>query len=616
MKISRNEICFCGSEKKNKNCCNIKEVKEDKVLDKIFEISNKSLYQDEKLLIESISQLDTMLSYANLSSNNRRQIKLNQIGAYQRRGFHNKALEIVSEIEKDKIDPNSHLFLYLTQLKAKSLSAIEEFVLATEELDKITDKLLSAIDNKEGAGLFLVEAGKIYINGGNIDKATDCLDKSIELLKDDEKEVEHYQRARSNKAFLMLYSDDENIVEKGLEQIKDINYTKSQIGDLEGLGSNYCNLGLHYWRKEDFKGAITYLRKDLWITRKIGDLHGVAISLRNLTSLYLILKQVKQAKRLAKESIELGETINDKAIIDSASVQMNQAIELGKQLSISKEPIGEKALCACKSGESFENCCGVADHEPIDFPFRFSGISEELKDTSKKFKNSSRLDFIFRESQESNRRLSWQNIEVKNGWYKLSELPDMANIYLLSAKEILDGIKADSNSIHSPLSCLILSVSALEAYINQVAYFLDDIKNYPESNLHNIPEEFNNDVFEFQRNTELTNKWSILGNCICEEMWAPKQKLWDNFKTLIAIRNEFVHFKLSEYEQVIPVPKETHPIIKKLPKEVKTRKVFHSWPMRVLTPSLADWSVKTAEEMISYFKKQYEQKRIKAHNIV
>ncbi|MNE07856.1 hypothetical protein D3C80_1004930 [compost metagenome] len=222
------------------------------------------------------------------------------------------------------------------------------------------------------------------------------------------------------------------------------------------------------------------------------------------------------------------------------------------------------------------------------------------------------LDFVFRDSKESQGRLSWQNIEIKNGWYKLSELPDMANIYLLSAKEILEAAKLNEDSIHNPLSCLILSVSALEAYINQVAYFLDNIKNYPESVLHNFPEEFDSGVVEFQRNTELTNKWSILGICICEEMWTPKQKLWDNFKSLISIRNEFIHFKLSEYEQVIPVPKTTHPILKKLPKEVETRDVYHSWPIRILTPSLAEWAVTTAEDMITYFKLQYEQKRMKS----
>ncbi len=616
MKLERNEKCICGSGKKNKSCCNHKEIKDDDFYKLFYDYSVKSLSFDEALLVESIEKLEGFLNYSHLLAEHKRQIKLNLVGAYQRRGQHNKALQLIAELEEEKINLKSHLYIYVTQLKAKSLSAIEEFELATNVLDTIIDNLLIATDNKEGAGLFLVEASKIYIYGGEIEKAHKCLEKSVFILKDDEKEIEHYERAKSNQAILMLHSEDEGTIERGVELINESINAKSKTGDLEGLGTNYCNLGLHYWRKEDYKGAIAYLRKDLWITRKIGDLHGVAISLRNLTSLYIILKQYKQAKRLAKESIEIGNNINDTAIIEKANFQLNQAIEYSKQAGIAKEPTGEKALCVCESGKKYGECCGEADHEPIDFPMRFSGVSEELKDISNKYKHSSRLDFIFRDSNQSNERLAWTNVEIKNGWYKLSELPDMANIYLLSAKEILEGIKSDKDSIHNPLSCLLLSVSALEAYINQVAYFLDDVKNYPESNLHSFPEEFGEGVFEFQRNTELTNKWQILGKCICEEMWSPTQKLWDDFKSLISIRNEFVHFKLYEYEQVIPAPKTTHPILKKLPREVEIREVFHSWPIRVLTPSLAEWSVNTADKMIKYFKKQYEQKRIKAHNNV
>ena len=107
-------------------------------------------------------------------------------------------------------------------------------------------------------------------------------------------------------------------------------------------------------------------------------------------------------------------------------------------------------------------------------------------------------------------------------------------------------------------------------------------------------------------------KWSILGNNLCEEFWAPLEADWNNLKTLLSIRNEFIHFKLSEYEQVIPVPKEPHRILKKLPKCVVTRDVFHSWPIKILTPSFAIWSVEIAESMIKYFKKQYELKRLKS----
>ncbi|WP_303917916.1 hypothetical protein [Draconibacterium sediminis] len=616
MKLSRNDICLCGSGKKNKVCCKLTEIQDDKFHNIILDLANQTLEFNENSLIKAIERFETFLTYSNLKHEMKTQIQSHLIGAYQRRGYHKKALEYIEITEKSKLNNDKFSKNYLTLLKAKSLSSLEKFEDACHELDKAFDDFIKESDNSRGIGLLLVEVGKIYINGNEIEKAKRCLEKSVSILKNEKKETEHYERAKSNLAILMLHETDKESVNKGVQLIQESIYTKSSIGDLEGLGTNYCNLGLHYWREKDFKGAIAYLRKDLWITRKIGDLHALAISLRNLTSLYIVLKQLKSAKRLAIESIEIGEKINDDAIIEKATFQKEQIEQLSKECGINKVKVGGIAPCLCESGLTYEKCCGVADHEPIDFPFRSSGVSEEIKDISKKFKTQSRLDFIFRNSEVSSGRLSWNQVKINNGWYELSELPDMANIYLISAKSFIEELEEDEDAIHKPLSCLILAVSSLEAYINQVAFFLDDVQKFPEAILHNVPPEFANGVIDFQRNTELTLKWSILGRTICEEMWTPSDKLWNDFKTLISIRNEFIHFKLSEYEKVIPVPNEPHSILKKLPKEVVTRKIFHSWPMRILTPSFAKWSVSVADDMINYFKKQYELKRIKAHNNV
>ena len=85
--------------------------------------------------------------------------------------------------------------------------------------------------------------------------------------------------------------------------------------------------------------------------------------------------------------------------------------------------------------------------------------------------------------------------------------------------------------------------------------------------------------------------------------------LLKNFKNLIYIRNELVHFKVADYEQVVPLPKKPHEITKRIPATVEIRKIPHSWPSRVLTASLADWCVDVSEKMIDYFKQGYLQNR-------
>ena len=75
---------------------------------------------------------------------------------------------------------------------------------------------------------------------------------------------------------------------------------------------------------------------------------------------------------------------------------------------------------------------------------------------------------------------------------------------------------------------------------------------------------------------------------------------------MIFIRNELVHFKVSEFEQVVPRPEQVAEALKRIPKDVELNDIPHSWPLRILNPSFAEWSVKTAKEMINYIKEAYQ----------
>jgi len=132
--------------------------------------------------------------------------------------------------------------------------------------------------------------------------------------------------------------------------------------------------------------------------------------------------------------------------------------------------------------------------------------------------------------------------------------------------------------------------------------------------LHTVPEEIREEPFSFQRSTELTLKWEILGKALCNGMWSPPAELWSDVKFLINIRNELVHFKVGGYEQVVPI-QDKHPILSKAPKIIQTRKISHAWPSRLLTPSFAKWAVETSENLICYLKDKYMESRINASKI-
>ena len=139
-------------------------------------------------------------------------------------------------------------------------------------------------------------------------------------------------------------------------------------------------------------------------------------------------------------------------------------------------------------------------------------------------------------------------------------------------------------------------------FINQAIYFISVSEIVIPEKLQGIKD----DSFGFQRNTELTLKWNIIGEILCESEWKPCAKLWNNFINLIFIRNELVHFKVSEFEQVVPRPEQVAEALKRIPKDVELNDIPHSWPLRILNPSFAEWSVKTAKEMINYIKGAYQ----------
>jgi tetratricopeptide (TPR) repeat protein len=607
IKFGRNDKCFCGTGKKNKDCCKLEYVTEEKLFKLLDHAGTESLAQDEARLLRAIDNLERYLTIPGLTNDLKTNVLSILTGAYQRRGFHNKALSLIEQLKKrlNKEDDGWH---HLIRLEVTSLTALQEFDKAADLIDNIYKRLLAATDNKSGAAFNLLEAGKTYLLAKSFLKGKACLEKCVELIKDDENNTETLNKAKANLANIMLFGDDENLVVRGLKLLEESVTKKAAVGDMLGVSIDYSNLARYYHSKKNYKSALAYYRNDLWLSRKIGDLHGVEISLRSIANVYIELLQFREAKKLIQESLKIGEQLNDEVIIKMANYHLSIINNFLREAGKDRIQFGPTALCMCESGSNFEDCCGIADHDPVDLPFQIPGSTEFIENEAYRFakrpEEINRLDFIFRDSPDSYRRHAWATYEFKKGWFEMYELPDMANSYLLSAKSMLNNLPEDYAFTDIPLSCLIMSVSALEAFINQVSYFFYDArKSHPRFEI-NLPDEFNVSVIDFQRNLELTLKWQLLGKVICKTNWKPAEILWSEFRNLIYIRNEFIHFKLVDYERVIPPPK-PHPIFKKIPKNVKLREVQHAWPTKILTPSFAEWCVKTTESMIQYFKDQY-----------
>jgi len=314
--------------------------------------------------------------------------------------------------------------------------------------------------------------------------------------------------------------------------------------------------------------------------------------------------QLSEARNAIREAAHIGKKLNNPDILRSCAGIAQDIENRGRDAGKNRIPIGESASCPCNSGQQYVDCCGRADHEP-ELNMTIGGPTEDIDEVREFLKTSGleplHLDYALRESQKARQRLSWTRHVGHDGWYEILEMPDMANMHLNAAEALADRASANAGAVDEPIACAMLSVSALEAFINSTIYFAVDAAKKRSISL---PTGLQTDATEYQRHTELTQKWNELGKALCIE-WPPPTSIWTNFVKLVQLRNELVHYKAEGFARVFPVEKHPHLYLRNLPPEVELRDASRSWPLRLLTPSFACWTVAVANALIGYFRSQY-----------
>lgn len=580
---------------------------------RIQEILKLSLEQDATSLQEAIEQIEKKLTEGDLIQDQQLTLQFARAQNYQWRGEHQKALAILEDIRISNDDPASSFCNgWLANLRGISLCVLGQTPEACELFSNSLNHLKAANADRRAIGSVLLEMGKALRANNKNDKARKAWEKAVVIFKQ-LSDAEHESRAKSNLAQIMLSSADREEQKVGLKLMEDSSHIKATIGDLQGLATNFCNMGLYYWKQERYERALAYLRRDLSLSKKVGDLHGVAVSLQNISELYRVMLQIGSARKCLREAKEIAKQLKNEILTNKSVEMLSRLEDYAKQLGVAGVKIGPAAPCICKSGKCYVDCCGRADHEPIDLPAIFSGISPALSKIIEQAEEAgisyTRMDYILREDENSKYRQSWIRFNIHDGWMEAAELSDMANKFLLAAKTLAKEADKESEGINKPLSCLMLSCAALEAFINQVSYFLWELQQFKaDAREHNIPDELKDSPYEFQRHTELTKKWEIIGKSLCGSRWPPSKLDWNRFLHLVQLRNELVHFKSLKYETIIPPPKKHH-LLDLVAGAVKLRDIPRAWPYRLLTPSFANWCVSVAESLITRFKKEYYKER-------
>lgn len=565
----------------------------------ISETGMLGLEPERRLRDEAEHTLHQLITQPTVTEDDRLNASFSLIQLAQRRGDHASALEQLGNLVVDEASEAKWNVIFL---RAISLSQIGSH----SDAATLFDVLLEAPKEAQRliSGFWELEAGRTYSHVGRNEDAARVTRNAASFFKAKD-DLLHLTRAESNLAILKLESEDAAEVaeaEKVLEHICDI---KISIGDAEGASTNFSQLSNHYFLQGRFEKAIAYGRRDLKLSRFVGDDRMIAITLGNLASIYIGVLQLSEARKLTSEAADIGKRLNNPDILAKTAVLGQTIKAVGTAAGKKKIDIGKKAVCACKSGKQYVDCCGRADHEPVDLSMEIGPPSEDVNEIRDALKvpglNLLQLDYALRETQEARRRFAWTEMRGHDGWFEIFELPDMANMHLSAAEAFAAQAKDEIYALQEPIACVMLGVSALEAFINSTVYFA---KEAADTRALVLPPALLSDPFDYQRHTELTQKWNDLGTAICVS-WPPPGLVWTNFITLVQLRNELVHYKSEGFERV--APRDTLPPkqLRNLPPEIELRDVPHSWPVRLLTPSLARWSVQVAKDLISHFRKNY-----------
>jgi tetratricopeptide (TPR) repeat protein/energy-coupling factor transporter ATP-binding protein EcfA2 len=246
-----------------------------------------------------------------------------QIGEAEKKQYHSRAVDVyhgkLVKAKKEQTKPDA---LAATRLAEHVLPAEGEiafvYAIANESgkmllniglLDAVESLLLRALEmvkvSSKEESMVLGNLGLIYKKKGDLDKAEDMLNKSLEI----EKKLGRLEGMANQYGNLGLIYKDKSNLDKAEEMHKKALEIDKKLGWLEGMASDYAALGLVHYHRGDLGDAEKMHIKGLEIEKKIGRIEGIAIQYGNLGNVYNMRGELDKAEEMHKKALEIDEKI-------------------------------------------------------------------------------------------------------------------------------------------------------------------------------------------------------------------------------------------------------------------------------------------------------------------
>ena len=157
------------------------------------------------------------------------------------------------------------------------------------------------------------------------------------------------------------------------------------------------------------------------------------------------------------------------------------------------------------------------------------------------------------------------------------------------------------------LISIIFSVVALEAFINELTELALDSRNYPQGLEHPAVTTFGEFMTEAESSHASLESKFLLGNWILTGQQSDKgTTTYQDFILLVSLRNTLLHFKANPAFEQGTRPEEVH---QKLFNKFRSKNILAedaqmsdgTWTFLVETKAVAEWSCRTAAQMVTVF---------------
>lgn len=363
---------------------------------------------------------------------------------------------------------------------------------------------------------------------------------------------------------------------------------------VELAAENYDALTRHFLDAGEMRTAVAYMRKLLVAVERSSDLAA------NVAHLFLAAEVYARLGRKAAATALIARG----CAVAAHPSSVRRGAELLRTVAAMPDET-EEACCGCGSGVLFATCCGIGDHDPVEhkvIPLGPGGKHEAGNGSVWWSPGTHGIDLALLAGGGAAR--NWASWRVDEGRYSLVAFPNWSGRALLAARQTRDMSHADPGGTSGPSSTILQAACACEAFINAVAFFVG--KSDPGRwNGLDLPAKLLGSARKYQQTVPVHLRWRQIGTGLLGAGWADAARL-DELRLLTKIRSTLVHFHGYDNEEVIaPLGGPLPSWVEKLPASVLLRDPPNTWIDRLLTPSLSDWAVELAEELIASFRREW-----------